>query len=252
MKALITGASSGLGADFAKLLHKKGFELILTARRYDRLESLKSELGDNVSLISCDLSKKEGAYELYEKVKNEKIDLIINNAGFGAFGAFFETDIERELEMIELNISSLHILTKLFLKDFKKEGKGYILNVASVAGLMPGGPLMATYYATKAYVVSLTNGIYAELKRDGVPIRICALCPGPFDTEFNSVAGVKFSVLPMKSEEVAKYALKKLFKGKKNVIIPGMTIKLTNFIRRFMPTKLLLLCTYKIQKKKKQ
>lgn len=250
MKALITGASSGLGADFARLLHKSGVDLVLTARRYDRLENLKNELGENISIIKCDLSKEDEVYRLYESVKNENIDLIINNAGFGVFGEFFDTDVERELEMIRLNVTAVHILTKLFLKDFKKRGSGYILNIASSAGLMPGGPLMATYYATKAYVVSLTNAIYTELKKKKSSIKVGVLCPGPFDTEFNSVAGIEFSLPSMKSENVARYALKKLFKGKKHIIIPGKIMKLTNFIKRFLSTEFLLSCAYKIQKKK--
>lgn len=248
MKALITGASSGLGADFARILHKKGYELILVARRADRLEKLKNELKDRVKIIPFDISGKENAKSLYETVKGENIDLLINNAGFGLFGEFDKSDLARELEMIDLNIKSVHTLTKLFLKDFIKKDSGYILNVASSAGLMPAGPLMSTYYATKAYVVSLTLAISEEIKNSNV--YISALCPGPFDTEFNDVAGVDFRLKGLKSYDVASYALKKMFK-KKSLIIPGTLMKLANFAKRALPTSLLLKAAYHIQNKKR-
>ena len=144
MKALITGASSGLGADMARILYKKGYELILVARREDRLAALKAELGDGIKIIACDISGEENAKALYEATKDENIDILINNAGFGLFGDFACCDTKTEMDMVDLNIKTLHILTKLFLKDFKKKNSGHILNVASSAGLMPGGPLMAT------------------------------------------------------------------------------------------------------------
>ena len=151
MRALITGASSGIGRDMARELHKRGYSLILAARRYDRLEELKNELGNNVDIYSVDLSDKEKCIEFVDKIKHKDIDLVINNAGFGLVGEFVETDINRELEMIDLNITVLHIITKEFLKIFDKKAKGHILNVASSAAFLPG-PLLSTYYATKAYV----------------------------------------------------------------------------------------------------
>lgn len=249
MKALITGASSGLGADMAKILYKKGAELILVARRTDRLEKLKSELGDGVKIIPFDISGDKNAAALYEKVKNENIDILINNAGFGLFGEFETSDTAREMEMIDLNIKTLHVLTKLFLKDFKSKNKGIILNVASSAGLMPAGPLMATYYATKSYVTSLTLAIAEELRREKSKVKISALCPGPFDTEFNRVAGVSFAIKGLKSKDVARYGIKNMFKGK-NIIIPGALMKLANFAKRFVPTKLTVISAYNIQKRK--
>lgn len=250
MRALITGASSGLGADIARILYKKGYELILAARRLDRLEALKAELGENVKIIATDISGEDRAKALYETVKDEDIDILINNAGFGLFGEFENSDLYREMQMIDLNIKSVHTLTKLFLKDFKEKGSGYILNVASSAGLMPGGPLMSTYYASKSYVTSLTLAISEELRREKSKVYIGALCPGPFDTEFNAVAGVRFSIKGLKSRDVAKYAIKKMFKGK-TLIIPGITIKLANFAKRLLPVSIMLRSAYNIQHKKR-
>ena len=188
---------------------------------------------------------------MYETVKNENIDILINNAGFGLFGDFETSDTDREMQMVDLNIKTLHLLTKLFLKDFKKKNSGYILNVASSAGLMPGGPLMGTYYASKSYVTSLTLAISEELRRAKSNVYIGALCPGPVNTEFNSVAGVRFAIKGLDSHAVSDYAIKSMFK-RKTIIIPGLIMKLTNFAKRLIPTKLLLMFTYNIQRKKQQ
>lgn len=248
MKALVTGASSGLGADFARQLNEMGYDLILVARRKDKLKKIALELKGNVEIISTDLSSTFNCMRLYNKLKNENIDVIINNAGFGVFGKFEETKLEREMDMIDTNIKSVHLLTKLFLKEFKKRDSGYILNVASSAAFQPG-PLMASYYATKSYVYNLTCAIYEELRRDNSNVNISVLCPGPVNTEFNNVAGVSFGVKALESPEVVKYALKKMFKNKL-VIVPGFTMKLGKFFGRFVPTKILIRITYNIQKKK--
>lgn len=187
--------------------------------------------------------------ELYRMVKKEKIDILINNAGFGLFGEFTESSIDKELDMIDLNIKGVHTLTKLFLKDFKKKDSGYILNVASSAGFLPGGPLMATYYATKAYVLNLTQSIYEELRKEGSNVSISALCPGPVDTEFNKVANVTFGLNGLDSKYVADYALKKMFK-RKLIIIPGLKMKLAIFFTKFLPRKTLLKIAYNFQSKK--
>jgi short-subunit dehydrogenase len=248
MKALITGASSGLGADFARILSKKGYDLILVARRKDKLKELKEELNTDVDIICTDLSSSFNCSRLYNKIKNEDIDLIINNAGFGVFGSFDNTKLERELDLIDTNIKAVHILTKLFLNDFKKKNTGYILNVASSAAFQPG-PLMAAYYASKSYVYSLSCALYEELRKDHSGVSISVLCPGPVETEFNSVAGVEFGIKPLKSYDVAEYAVRKLLR-KKLVIIPGFQIKLAKFFGRFMSVKSLVKITYNIQKKK--
>ncbi len=248
MIALITGASSGMGRDMACILDKKGYDLILVARRLDKLEELKQELKNDVTLISMDLSIIENCYCLYEQVKDKNIDIIINNAGFGLLGDFVTSDLDRELNMIDLNIKSLHILTKLFLKDFVSKNRGYILNVASSAAFQPG-PLMATYYATKAYVLHLTEAIYEELRHMKSHVYIGCLCPGPVNTEFNQVANVTFSLKGLDSYQVSQYAIKKMF-ARKIIIIPGILMKLNMWLNRFLPKKILLRCTYYIQRKK--
>lgn len=250
MKVLITGASSGIGRDMARILSSQGHDLILVARRKKRLEELKKDLKTNVEIISMDLSSTFNCTKLYNKVKNENIDILINNAGFGLFGNFTETSLEKELDMIDLNIKSLHTLTKLFLKDFKEKDSGYILNVASSAAFMPG-PLMATYYATKAYVLHLTEAIHEELRQKGSHVYIGSLCPGPVNTEFNKVANVEFQIKGLPSYDVANYAIKKMFQ-KKMVIIPGVMMKLACTMTRFTPKKLLLRITYHIQKSKEK
>lgn len=248
MKALITGASSGLGREFARVLSEKGYDLILVARRKDRLEELKKELKTKVRIIPIDLSNETMCYDLFKIVEDEDIEVLINNAGFGLFGEFSKTDLDTELNMLDLNVKAVHILTKAFLYKFKKENKGYILNVASSAGFM-SGPLMSTYYATKGYVLKLTEAIAYELKKEKSNVKISVLCPGPVNTEFNEVAGVSFSVKPLSSEYVAKYAIKRMFKGKVD-IVPGAIVKLGIFGLRLIPRKLMLRIVYRIQKKK--
>lgn len=248
MKALITGASSGLGRDMARILSSRGYDLILVARRKDKLERLKEELKTDVMIIVMDISSTFNCMKLYNKIKKENIDILINNAGFGMFGEFINTNLDRELDMIDVNIKAVHALTKLFLTEFVKKDKGYILNVASSAAFLPG-PLMATYYSTKAYVLRLTQSIDEELKRNKSNVYIGALCPGPVNTEFNNVAGVRFSIKGLESYDVSEYAIKKMFK-RKRIIIPGLTIKIGSFFTRFMPYSLQSKISYKIQKKK--
>lgn len=248
MKVLITGASSGIGKSFAKVLSEQGHELILVARRKKKLEALAKELNTKVEIIDMDISSTYNCMDLYNKVKKEKIDVLINNAGFGLFGKFDETKIDKELDMIDLNIKTVHTLTKLFLKDFKKRDSGYILNVASLAGFMPG-PLMSTYYATKAYVLNLTTAINEELKKDCSNVYVGALCPGPVDTEFNDVAKVTMSLKSLSSDYVANYAVKKMFKEKR-VIIPGFINKIVAYFSKFLPLSIILKMAYNNQKKK--
>ena len=248
MKALITGASSGLGADMARVLVDEGYEVILVARRKGKLEKLAKELGENAKIIVKDISSTYNCVSLYNEVKKENIDILINNAGFGMCGFFNDANLDKELDMIDLNIKSLHTLTKLFLKDFIKKDQGYILNVGSSAGFMPG-PLMTTYYSTKNYVVSFTSALYEELRRLGSNVSISCLCPGPVDTEFNKVARVKFSIKGIESNKVARYAIKKMFE-EKLIIVPTFKMKCALFFTRFIPRKLLLRLTYKIQEKK--
>lgn len=247
---MITGASSGIGADMARVLSEMGYDLILVARRKTRLEKLKKELKTNVEIIPMDISSTYNCMELYNRLKKEDIDVFINNAGFGVFGDFTETKLDKELDLIDLNIKAVHTLTKLMLKDFKARDYGYILNVASSAAFLPG-PLMASYYASKAYVLNLTEAIYEELRREGSNVYIGTLCPGPVDTEFNNVAKVKFSVKALDSMYVARYALKKMFKNKR-VIIPGIKMKIIIFFSKFIPQRQKLRIAYRIQKNKEK
>lgn len=247
LKILITGASSGIGRDLARVFSKRGDELILTARRKERLEEIKKEC-PKCKIITADLTKEEEVFRLYNEVKGENIDAVINNAGFGLFGEFSETDLKRELEMIDLNIRAVHILTKLFLHDFKKRDSGYILNVASSASFLPG-PLMSVYYATKAYVQRLTLAVSEELKKEKSNVYIGVFCPGPVNTEFNDVANVRFCLKGISSEYAAKYAAGNMLK-KKNLIVPGRLIRLGLFAQRFVPMSVLLKISYNIQRKK--
>ena len=210
MKALITGASSGIGRKIAEELDVRGYDLVLVARNKEKLEEVKNGLNaKNIEIITMDLSNQENCKRLYSLVKN--VDILVNNAGFGNFGDFTETDLDKEINLINTNIIAVHILTKLYLKDMLKKNSGYILNVASIAGFMPG-PLMQTYYSSKSYVVRLSESIREELKKKKSNVKISLLCPGPVDTNFNNVAGVKFNLSSLSSEKVAKYAVKKMFK----------------------------------------
>lgn len=249
MKALITGASSGIGLEMAKYLARKKYELILVARNREKLEELQQTLPTRTTIIAMDLSNEQKVKELYVLTKNEDIDLLINNAGFGNCGDFAELPLPNDLEMIETNIKAVHILTKSFLKDMLKKDKGYILNVSSSAAFEPGGPLMATYYATKSYVYGLTEAIWYELKKRKSNVHISCLAPGPVETNFNLVANVKFGVKAMKANEVARYAIDEMFKNKM-LIIPGTKMKFAKFFGRFLSDKMLLRITYRIQKRK--
>ena len=250
MKALITGASSGIGFEIAKYLASKKFELILVARNRDRLELIQQKLPTKTTIIVMDLSNEQKVKELCVLIKNQNVDMLINNAGFGNYGEFTETDLSNDIDMINTNIKAVHILTKYALKSMVKHDAGYILNVASSAAFPPGGPLMSTYYATKSYVYGLTESINYELKKKKSNVVVSVLCPGPVDTNFNNVAGVKFGVKALKPSYVAKYTIDMMLDKKKMLIIPGVKMKLAKFFSRFLSDKMLLGITYRIQKKK--
>lgn len=248
MKALITGASSGIGRDMARILSRRGYDLILVARRRDRLEELQQQLPTNVTVICADLSQEQACFDLYEQVKNERIHILINNAGFGLFGSFAETDLHRELELIDVNIRAVHILTKLFVRDFIQRDSGYILNVSSSAAFLPG-PLLSSYYASKAYVLRLTQAVSEELRRRGSHVYIGALCPGPVKTEFDQVADVHFSVKSMSSQRVAMIAIQQMF-SRQPVIIPGAMMQAAKVLQKIVPDKLLVRISYHLQQRK--
>lgn len=252
MKALITGASSGIGLEFAKYLASKKYELILVARNKERLEIIQEKLATKTTIIVMDLSNEQKLKELCVLIKNEQIDMLINNAGFGDFGAFSDTELSKDIEMINTNLKAVHMLTKYALKNMVKKDFGYILNVSSSAGFMPGGPLMSVYYATKSYIYSLTEAIHYELKRKKSNVLVSVLCPGPVDTNFNNVAGVSFSIKPLSSKFVARYAIDQMVEKRKMLIIPGTKMKLTKFFSRFLSDRMLLFIIYQIQRRKRR
>ena len=246
MKALITGASSGMGRDMAKILSQKGYDLILVARDEKKLEEVKKQLKTETKIVVMDISNEENCKKIYEE--NKDIDILINNAGFGDCGHFEETSLDKDIQMIHTNIIAYHILTKLYLKEMIKKDSGKILNVASIAGFMPG-PLMTTYYSTKNYVVRFSESIREELRRKKSKLQISILCPGPVDTNFNKVADVEFALKGLSSEYVAKYAINKFFKGK-FYIVPGWKIKLARIGAKLAPASFVAKISYNMQKRK--
>lgn len=248
MVALITGASSGIGREFAVQLAALGYDIIAVARREDRLTELSRELSVKVVPIVCDLSDRQQCIELCESLSDTPVDMVINNAGFGKLGFFTDIPLSDELSMTDVNCCALHIITKYFLRRFEEQNSGYILNVCSV-GAFPPGPLLANYYATKAYVKSLTVALAQEERVKGKSVYIGCLCPGPVDTEFSEVANVKFSLKSRSAKEVVRYAVRKMLR-RKTVIIPGIEVKLSAFFSKLLPDTLTAKVTYRIQRKK--
>jgi len=249
--ALITGATSGIGEEFARAFAQRGYRLIITGRRTDRLEALADSLDVPCRIIAADLAEESECRRLLSEVEDEKISVFINNAGFGAAGGFLATDLDKELSMIHVNDIAMHILFKGVLKKMTQRDQGYILNVASSAGLLPGGPYMATYYATKAYVVSLTRAVATELGEMGSRVHVSALCPGPVDTEFNERADVVFALKGISAEECVREALAGM-RRRSVIIVPTFTMKAATLMQRFAPTKMLLRMVGSQQKKKIQ
>lgn len=247
MKALVTGASSGMGKDMAKYLASLGYDLFVVSRDKEKLESIYKDEKVKVIIIDMDLTNTDNCIKLHEMLKKENIDILINNAGFGDAGKFTKTNLDKELEMIDLNVKSYHILTKLFLKDFVKRDYGRILNVASIAGFMYG-PYMSTYYATKNYVVSLTLGIIRELKKDKSKVKVSLFCPGPVRTNFNKVANVKFNIGSISSEYASIYAIDNMFKDKEIIVPPNM--KLTKLLVKIVPYNIVTLINSYVQERK--
>ena len=251
MYALVTGASSGLGKDMAILLAQRGYDLIIVARSEDKLIILKEQLSNvNVVVIKKDLSLEQECYSLINEVSKYDIEILINNAGFGLFGDFTNSDLDIEINMINTNIKAPLILMKHFLNIFKKKNKGYILNVASAAAFTYG-PLMSVYYSTKHFLYSQTLSVYGELKKEKSNVYVGVLCPGPVATSFSDRANVKFGVKPKSSKDVSKYAIKKMF-NKKLIIIPGIMLKLGKFGTRFVSDKMLAKIGYYFQNKKEK
>ena len=234
--ALVTGASAGLGVEFARQLSKRGHRLVLAARRKERLEELARELG-NARAVAIDLSKANAALKLMDDLtaNGETVDLLVNNAGFGLIGQFAELDAKREREMVDLNVGVLTDLCRAVAPDMIERRSGGIINVASTAAFQPG-PKMAVYFATKAFVLSLTEALHEELKPHG--IRVSCLCPGPTRTEFGDVAGFGgnglFDRVAMNAAEVVETGLKGL-DSNHAVVVPGWTNKVVAASTRFAP-----------------
>lgn len=248
MKALVTGASSGIGRDIAIELGKRGYDLILVARNEEKLKETAKNINTNVKIILKDLSSKENCMQLYEETKNDNIDILVNDAGFGVHGKFVDTDLDKEIQMIETNITAVHILMKLYLKDMVDRDSGHILNVASMGAFGPG-PLMSAYYASKAYVYRLSEGVKTELKKNNSKVKISVLCPGPVRTNFNKVAGVDFATPSLSSEYVANYAVNKVLKNKFS-IVPGTLMKITRFLEKLVPHNLVSNVAYFVNYRK--
>lgn len=236
MRALVTGASSGIGYSIARYLSNLGYDLVIVARRKDCLQNLKKECTTKVKIIVLDLSIVENVYKLYEMTKDLKIDIVVNDAGVGLYGEFYNIDTAQEVDMINLNVIATDLITKLFLKDMVKNNNGKILNVSSIVGFMPG-PLMSSYYATKAYITSMSRAINMELKMKRINVSVSSLCAGAVDTNFNADLGVSHFVPPSPSEKVAKYAVDKMLKGKE-IIIPGFLNKITYVLNKIIPIKI--------------
>lgn len=247
-RALITGATSGIGLQMAVYLHKNGWELTLTGRNEKMLQRMAEKFGTGTKYIALDLSQQNSAQKLYDFCKDTRIDFLINNAGFGVFGDFTETSLEQELALLEVNIRAVHILTKLFLCDFVKRDRGCILNVASSAGFM-AGPKLSSYYASKNYVVRLTTAIREELRRKNSNVNISVLCPGPVDTNFNNRAGVTFSVKPVTPRYVAQYGIEGALTGK-GILIPTIGMKIGVLGAKLCPESVVNKIVYELQKRK--
>lgn len=247
--AVITGASAGIGAEFARQLSARGYNLMLVARRGERMQELAAKLPTECEIFPADLSRPEECERLVQALQQRTVDLFINNAGFGDAGNFLETNLEKELSMLDVNVRALHILTKRMVQKMQRQGSGALLNVGSSAGLLPAGPHMATYYATKSYVVSLTSAVAAELCAVHSPVYVGCLCPGPVDTEFNAVANVRFALPGISARYCVQAALKGV-RQRKTIIVPGPGMAAAMALSHLAPRRMLIALTAHQQKKK--
>lgn len=255
--ALITGASGGLGLSLARLFAKDGYDLVIVARNEERLNDVSEELsslGASVTALAKDLTDPQAPKDIYLETARRciTVDVLVNNAGFGDFGEFAESDLEKQSDMINLNVSALVKLTHLYLKDMKGRKSGNIMNVASIAAFQ-SGPLMSVYYATKAFVLSFSEALSVELRGSGVKVTV--LCPGPIETGFEKRADLQKSGLfknlkVWSPEKVADFGYKKM-KGGRVVCIKGAINKLIVFSSRLAPRALVRNAVYHIQKPKK-
>ncbi|MBP3701011.1 MAG: SDR family oxidoreductase [Lachnospiraceae bacterium] len=275
--ALITGGSSGIGYALAKQFYRQGYSLVLVGRDERKLRQAAARLvnsdtsnsyrnasgekhgrqqydrqsGGIVETVSCDLTRQEECVRLHELYRDRIVDVLVNCAGFGVHGDFVGTDGQKETEMLDVNCRAVHLLMKWFLQDMQKRGGGTILNVASSAGLVPGGPYMAAYYATKSYVVSLTRSVAEELRAQKSPVYVAALCPGPVDTPFFGRAGIGTAGAAASPDTVAGAAMRGMEK-RKTVIIPGVSNQLACMAAKVLPAGMILKVNRKIQERKKR
>ena len=249
MFAVVTGASSGIGFEISKLLAKRGYDLIIVARRKNRLDKMQKVFEERYSIqvvpIEADLSNEENCIKLFEDIKHYPIEVWVNSAGFGKLGRFEDISLQEEIDMIKTNILATHIFTKLFIQELRQ---GYILNLSSISAFQPD-PMMSTYGATKSYVLNLGLAISYELKRHKNKIHLTTVCPGPVNTEFNKVANTDFDLKSISAKRCARESLSGLFK-KKPLVIPGGHIKLLRLASKFSPMKIILPIEYKIQTNK--
>jgi short-subunit dehydrogenase len=257
MYALVTGASAGIGLEITRYLAQKGYDLIITARREDRLQKLREQIlekypNQKVIVIAADLSKREECGRLFTEscaqAGSHNIDFVVNNAGMGVYGLFLDTDLEKELTLIDLNVTSVHILSKLFLREMVKNGHGVLLNVGSCAGFT-SGPTFSSYYASKNYVVRLTEAIHEELRQAHSPVKVCCLCPGPVDTAFNKNSGVAVSGKQITAKQAAREGVDGALAGRM-IVIPGIKMKLVTVGSHLLGEHLSTVINYHIQKKK--
>jgi short-subunit dehydrogenase len=243
-RALVTGASSGIGIEFARQLAQQGASLVVTARRKERLdalaEALRKEHGVEVDVVVCDLGKPDGARALFAATEEsaKPIDVLINNAGFGTRASLVDVPWEKTLEEMQLNMISLTELSRRFAAVMKSRGGGHILNVASIGGFLPT-PRFASYGAGKSYVRNFSEALAYELADSGV--RVCCLCPGATETEFSDVAGLKIQpwqkLVFMSAERCARIGLGALFRGRRS-IVSGLLNSFAMFLTRFIPRRL--------------
>ena len=248
MKALITGATSGIGKAIAQEMSRRGISLILTGRNEEALLRMQETLPVHTEIIALDLAENQAPFTLYEFCRNKHVDILVNNAGFGVFGKFSETALQEELELLQVNVRALHILTKLFLADFRKRGSGRILNVASSAGFL-AGPLMSGYYATKGYVLRLSEAISEELRQEGSRVTVTALCPGHVETNFDARAKVRRSIGGVSAKRVAQAGIEGMLRGKV-VVLPGALMKMTYVGEKLLPESWMLKIAYRAQARK--
>ena len=254
--ALITGSSAGIGAELAKVFAAHDHDVVLVARRRDALEALAGTLegkhGITATVIVDDLGDPEAPERIFAAVLEARIevDVLVNNAGFGLGGEFSETPIEREITMVQVNVTALMHLTKLFVAPMLKRRAGYVLNVASTAAFFPG-PLQSVYYASKAFVLSFSQAIAEELAQSG--ISVTCLCPGPTETEFAQVAGMKSVRLPnldlAEADDVAEFGYRAMLAGWR-VAVPGARNKLVVQAQRFVPRRLIAKAMNRMQRRR--